>query len=152
MYLWLAKILIPLFIFGGVVWKTHSWYVDSLELVNVKHDLQQTRDNLAELAKREETTRKAYDAATRQLGKLRRDAAGSQLALVGLSGAVEKTLTDSGTSLVACVERASTLGELFKSSAEEYRGLAEKADRHVVDIKALTALGFAASPSETEGR
>jgi hypothetical protein len=133
---------------GGLSWKVHSWYSASKELLVVQETLDKERLYAIALVERAGTLEKANNAKSTQLAAARRDADRSRVALVSLSGSIESTLRDAGTSQSACLERAATLGELFDASGEALRGLAEKADRHVVDVKALRSLGFKISAEE----
>jgi hypothetical protein len=80
----------------------------------------------------------ARNAATIRETALRRDADGARLAADGL----RDDLADLRRQLPqlaadACRQRADTLAELFQQCEGNYRGLAEKADRHVSDVQTL---------------
>lgn len=150
MYARLIGLAVILSILGGGAWLVHSWYSDSQELVNVKKTLADERAVAATLAERREAENAAKNRATRQLAIARRDADSLRVSLDGLSGSGEKLLLDAGTSQPACLERVATLRELLDTMAKAGGELAEKADRHVIDIQALRALGFKTSEAGGE--
>lgn len=126
----------------GSAWQIQSWRHDAEEKHRVEQEAAQAlsaqRDLRALENRRYTAAASAQVAAAARDTELRRDAAGSRDALVGLSHATDQALREAGASHAACTERAATLGELLAASTKEYRDLGEKASRHVSDIKTLT--------------
>ena len=84
------------------------------------------------------TYQEALNAATKRETKLRADADAARRTVDGLRG----TLYDfraslPGASTAALIARADTAAELFGACVEEYRSVAESADRHASDAVML---------------
>jgi len=127
---------------GFVAWQVQSWRYDAKEKHRVEeqaaHDIAAQRE-LRALENRRQTAAAAAQAAAVGRGiDLRRAADGSRLALVGLSHAADQALREASASHDACIVRVTTASELLTQCAAEYRGLGEKASRHVSDIQTLT--------------
>lgn len=129
----MAAILAAAGFVGG--WTIQSWRYGAKENERAQQELVDERSAATTAIRRQESVIAATSAATARETTLRRDADGSRRALVSLSDATDQTLRDASTSLGACTERAAALGELFTTSAEQYRNVAEKADRHASDVK-----------------
>ena len=122
----------------GSAWKIQSWRMDSLENEYAQQALASERLSAAAAIRHATALHDAQNAAVVRATALRRDADGTRTALVSLSQSAAAALQDAATSREACLDRANTFSQLFIDSADRYRGLAEKADRHASDIKTLT--------------
>ena len=93
---------------------------------------------LIELRAITKTYQEALNAATKRETKLRADADAARRTVDGLRG----TLYDfraslPGASTAALIARADTAAELFGACVNEYRSVAESADRHAADAVML---------------
>jgi len=119
-------------------WTAQGWHRDSLEKANAEQILVNVRANAAASIRRADTVIEAQNAAKVRDRDLRiavslardeRDGLRLELA--------EAQRKLSGLSPEACINRAATLSDVLNQCAERYTGLAEKADRHVNDIKTI---------------
>ena len=80
----------------------------------------------------------ALNAATERETKLRADADTARRTVDGLRGTLyEFRASLPGASTAALIARADTAAELFGACVEEYRSVAESADRHAADAVML---------------
>ena len=122
----------------GSAWQIQDWRMDAKEKDYVEQKLAAERLSAAQAIRHAQALHDAQNAATARAAGLRRDADGVRTALVSLSSSAERALRDAAASQEACLDRASTFSELFLTSSDEYRKLAEKAGRHVNDIQTLS--------------
>lgn len=123
-----------------------AWYVQELRMDSREKDnLELQSIQTADLRRLEQARiRNVIDAINVSRAseeKLRAESAANRNALVGLRSSSSKALSHARTSLDACIDTTVTYDELFTASTERYTELAEKADRHLIDIKALTKIG-----------
>lgn len=123
----------------GAAWQFQSWRMDAKEKEHVEQILADQRSASAAAIRRQEAVISAVNAGSVREVALRRDAAGARTALVGLSHATEQALRDAATTHATCIDRAAAVADVLKQSTERYRSLGETCDRHVSDIKTLTA-------------
>lgn len=116
-------------------WKIQNWRFDAKEKERAELQLENERLAAKTALRRVEAVVTAQNAAAIRERDLRNDAAGARAALVGLSNATDAAMRDAATSHGACLERTSALGELLGTVAQAGAGMAEKADRHSIDIK-----------------
>lgn len=119
-------------------WKAYLMGGDS---VRVEWQSERIEFDKAARAKEQTYTKQLEEArneATKREAKLRTDAAVARRSADGLRGDLEelrRQLPDLAAD--ACRQRADTLAELFGSCTEDYRGLAETADRLNSDRQTL---------------
>lgn len=130
--------LLIVFVIGfGSSWKIQDWRIDAKERQNVIRLLDHEKELRSHDAARAQAVATAEIMATNREIAIRADADHSRNTANGLrehlAAITRETIADNcpGT------ERAVTVNELFANCADEYRTLAEKADRHVSDIKTL---------------
>ncbi len=129
----------------GAAWKWQAAKLTDLELAHEKQekhraeiDLENERLVAKTRTRNDQAVIHAVNDGLVRSGALRRDAAASRSSLDGLRDATATAVRDAATSVDACTQRAAALGELFSASAESYRELAEKADRHASDVRTLS--------------
>jgi hypothetical protein len=66
-----------------------------------------------------------------------RERASAARQLGSLHNAVSAAIQTASKSQAACIERATTLGQLFEAASAEGGAMAEAADRHATDVKTL---------------
>lgn len=98
------------------------------------------------------TYQEALNAATKRETKLRADADAARRTVDGLRG----TLYDfraslPGASTAALITRADTAAELFGACVNEYRSVAESADRHAADAVMLIE-AWPANPTSSDDK
>ena len=122
--------------FGGA-WRIQDWRANAHEKDRIGLSAEQERKlHAVEQAGRDAVIAAQNLARTRE-AKLRVDAAGARKSLDGLRAATDGAVTAARASHDACLVAAATTGKLLNDSTEEYRALAEVADRHVSDIRTL---------------
>ena len=121
----------------GSAWQIQSWRMDAREKERAQQELVDQQLSAKAAIRRQEKVIEAVNASNVREVTLRRDAAGSRAALVGLSHAAEQALRDAATSHTTCLDRATALGDVLQQSSARYRSLGETCDRHVNDIKTL---------------
>ena len=121
----------------ATAWKIQDYFIVKKENEYVEQTLRATKDAAAEAAKRSDNIIAAQNAATVRERSLRADAASSRDALIGVSHATGEALRAAQSNHAACLASANALGAVFETVTAERRELAEKADRHVVDVQTL---------------
>ena len=126
----------------GAGWTANGWRLG-------EQAAEKDREHAAAVAAAAETarlkeramTKKVEDArneATKRETTVRRDAATARDSADGLRNELTELRRNlSSLAAEACHQRADTLAELFDQCQSDYRGLAEKADRHVNDVQTL---------------
>ncbi len=122
--------------FGGA-WQIQSWRFDAKEKDRVAQILEDTRQSAARNVRVRDNEIDAQNKAETRAIVLRVDAAAARDSLVGLRTSADAALRAASVSKEACLERATTLGELLETMAAAGGDLAEKAGRHVNDIQKL---------------
>ena len=121
----------------GSAWQIQNWRADAHEKDRIELTAAQERTvHAVEQAGRDAVIAATNLARVRE-AQLRADAARARNALVGLRAATDGAVTAARASHDACLVAATTTGKLLNDSTEEYRALAEIADRHVSDIQTL---------------
>jgi len=144
-YMLLIKIVAAISLLGGIIWSINA-FLDYEQKIG--YDRRVAEDNIALIAatatartteralnKKLETARD--DATAREI-KLQTTAAAAGTAAAGLRNAlntIRSSLPDNPAS--PSPEPARTLAELLGNCAEDYRGVAEKADRHSSDARTV---------------
>jgi hypothetical protein len=123
--------------FGGA-WAIQDWRYGAKEKERVEEELAQVQADAATAIRRADNIIVAQNEATALERSLRRSVAANRDALVRLSDAAEAALGTAAASHSACLDRAAAFKEVFGQCSREYVGLGEKADRHAIDIRALT--------------
>jgi hypothetical protein len=122
----------------GTAWRIQDWRYQAKEVEHAEQQLADERSAATAAIRRAEAVIEAQSAAAVRERGLRNDAAGARSAAERLSDEIAATTRAAATSQEACLERTNTLGELFKDSANAYRDVAEKADRHASDAQRLS--------------
>lgn len=130
----------------GLAWNLQGMRLDALEIEFKQYQNEVERNAVA--AKRaamdkeqfwkQEVENARINAQTRE-SRLKRDAVNAQSAVVGLRnelGTLQARLATSTDETV--LNAADSLGVLLAQCAEDYRAMAEVADRHASDVQTLT--------------
>lgn len=121
----------------GSAWRMQDWRADAHEKDRIALAATQERAvHAVEQAGRDAVIAATNLARTRE-AKLRADAAGARKSLDGLRAATDGAVTAARASHDACVVAAATTSQLLNQCSGEHQELAEKADRHVSDIRTL---------------
>lgn len=137
-YTYVATFLAGAISVGTGIYQVQEWRYAAKEKDRVESQLENERLSAKATIRQSEAVLQAQSNAASRARGLRDDAAGSRNALVSLSDAVDDAMRAAAASKAACTERITAFGDVLKTSADEYRGLAETCDRHVSDIKTLT--------------
>lgn len=137
MYTYVATAILAAALSATGTWKIQQWRMDAKEKEHVEQILDAERRAAAKAIRNQETVIAAQSEAARRAADLRRDAAGSRDALVGLSHATDQTLRDAAASLDACTVRAAAISQLLNQCGSAYQELGAIADRHASDVKTL---------------
>jgi len=119
-------------------YKIQSWRYGAKEAEHAEQQLENERLAAKGALRRQDAVIEAQNKAEVRARGLRLDAAGARSAAERLSDEIAATTRAATASKEACLERTNTLGELFKDSANAYRDVAEKADRHASDAQRLS--------------
>ena len=130
-----ALIIAALSFFSG--WQIQSWHFGAQEKDRAKQEFTQYRADSATAIRRVDNIVIAQNVASLRERSLRVDVAAHRNALIRLSDATGQLLQAAADSQASCLVAASTFRDLYEQSEEERGSLAEKADRHVIDIKKL---------------
>jgi len=127
---------------GAGIWFIQEWRIESkIDRITSQVAQDALKAQEAARAKEEEFTKQqkeAQDAATKRETALRADADGARRSVDGLRGQLAELRKQlPGLADDSVRERADTLADILGQCSEEYRGLAEKADRHVSDKQKL---------------
>ena len=126
--------------FGGgfaSAWKIQNGIAAEKENEYVQQTLRATRDAAATAIRRADNVIIAQSEAALRERRLRADAASSRDAVGRLSHAADEALSRAQATHAACLATAAAASELLITVSTERRELAEKADRHVNDIKMM---------------
>ena len=129
--------LITSFIGFGLAWQLQGHRFTKMELTYANERIATARASRQTLERVTGQIEKAQANATTRGIQLRTDVSAAVNAGNGLrltTAAVVRTATSDPT---VCSDTAATLGKLFDDSSTRYGELAEKAQRHVIDIQAL---------------
>lgn len=137
MYTYVATAILAAVLSATGTWKVQQWRMDAKEKEHVEQILDAERRAAAKALRNQETVIAAQSEAARRAADLRRDAAGSRDALVGLSHATDQTLRDAAASHAACTERAAAIRVVLDQCGGAYQELGAIADRHASDVKTL---------------
>ena len=121
---------------GG--WQTQAWRYDAqLSKIHAQHASESAKAEAATRAQEASFNQRLQDAqnaATKRETKLRADAAAARRTVDGLRGTLyEFRASLPNASTAALIARADTAAELFGACVNEYRSVAESADRHAAD-------------------
>ena len=143
---WLQKaatIAIAVVLVWGALWWFNSKIRDHYQAPLIAEYKAAADEAERSRAKRElinhERKQEANDAQRKTLEKNRLAAARAAAGAVGLRDAIRASEDRAQADLSACVQHASTLGELLNSGAELARRIAAEADGHAADKIACTA-------------
>ena len=127
---------------GLLSWNVQAWRYDAqISSIQAKHSRESAEAEAATRAQEASFNQRLQDAqnaATKRETKLRADADAARRTVDGLRG----TLYNFRASLpnaapAAVIARADTAAELLGACADEYRSVAEAADRHAADALML---------------
>lgn len=122
----------------GIAWKLQGANITELKEDYAQQLLVNERANAATAIRRVDQVMAAQNAANVRADSLRADANSSRAALIGLSNATERALSNAAASHNACLVTATANSELLNLCSSRYRELGETSDRHVSDLKTLT--------------
>lgn len=144
-WLQLAAFFIAVSIGFGIAWNIQGMRLDSLDITFKRYQVEVEQNAIA--AKRAALDKERFwigeienariNAQSRE-ARLKRDVANAQSAVVGLRndlGALRARLATSTEA--SCLATADSLGVLLGQCAENYRAMAEVADRHASDVQTL---------------
>ena len=126
--------------FGGgfaSAWKIQNGIAAEKENEYVQQTLRATQESAATAIRRADNVIAAQSAAALRERRLRADAASSRDALVGLSHAADEALSRAQATHAACLNTASAQSVVLNQCANEYRSVAEDADRAISDRQTL---------------
>ena len=130
----------------GAAWNIQGLRVDALdvEFGQYRNEAEQNAIAAKDVALekerfwRQEVENARINAQSRE-ARLKRDVANAQSAVVGLRNDLSALRSRLATSTEAsCLATADSLGILLGQCAEDYRAMAEVADRHAADVQTLT--------------
>lgn len=145
-WLELAAFIVAVAIGFGLAWQIQGTRLDRTEIAFEKYqgqvEQQAIEDRRAALDKEkfwlQEIENARINAQTRE-AKLKKDVAAAQSTVGGLRHDLDTLQARLATSSCAtCVSAAATLGDLLGQCSEDYRAMAEIADRHAIDVQTLT--------------
>ena len=119
-------------------WKVQDWRYGAEKAEHAEQQLENERLAAKGALRNADRVIEAQNKAEVHARGLRMAAAGARSAAERLSDEIAATTRAAAASKEACIERTNTLGELFKDSANAYRDVAEKADRHASDAQRLS--------------
>lgn len=122
----------------GVAWQLQGHQILKLELGHTNERIAIERQARTTIERLSQQRDQAQASATARAIDLRHSADGARAELDGLQHATENTVRTASTNADACLERTAATAGLLNQCAREYQTLAERADRHVSDIKTLT--------------
>ena len=137
MYTYVATAILAAVLSATGTWKVQQWRMDAKEKEHVEQILDAERRAAAKAIRNQETVIAAQSEAARRAADLRRDAAGSRDALVGLSHATDAALRDAAASQSACTDSASKLKVVFMECSRNYEEVARDADTWENDARTL---------------
>lgn len=138
MYTYVATGLIAASVAFTGAWKVQEWRYGAKEKEHAEQHLESERLAAKGALRNADRVIEAQNKAQAHERRLRMDAAGARATAERLSDEIAATTRAATASKEACIERTNTLGELFKDSADAYRDVAEKADRHASDAQRLS--------------
>ena len=142
----IAAFFIAVSIGFGIAWNIQGMRLDSLDITFKRYQVEVEQNDIA--AKRAALDKERFwigeienariNAQSRE-ARLKRDVANAQSAVVGLRNDLGSLQARLATSTEAsCLATADSLGILLGQCAEDYRAMAEVADRHAADVQTLT--------------
>lgn len=134
----IAALLSAAMAFAGA-WQIQSLRTKANEKEHIERHAAQERDLHVLEQKRSRHALDAVNLSRASETRLRAESARNRDALVGLRASSADALSFARTSLDACLVATTTLSELHIAGATEYSELAEKAQRHVIDLQTLNA-------------
>ena len=146
----LLALLAAAFVTGVTVGSSAAWYIQSIridkaEAAHLRYAAEVEQNAVAakraaldkEGFWRQEIENARINAQSRE-ARLKRDAANAQSAVVGLRNDISALRARLATSTDETVlNAAASIGALFVRCADEYRAMAEIADRHASDVQTL---------------
>ena len=130
----------------GLAWNLQGVRLDALEIEFGQYRNEVEQNAIAakhamldkEQFWRQEVENARINAQSRE-ARLKRDVANAQSAVVGLRNDLSALRSRLTTSTEAsCLDAADSIGVLLAQCAEDYRAMAEVADRHAADVQTLT--------------
>lgn len=131
----IAAVIAALGFWGG--WHVQSVRYQAKEAQHAKQELANVRSSAASDIRRLDNAITAQNRSVARAVALRRDADLARTELGRLRLAVASAVQTASTDPVACPERAASLGDVLTELGRAGAELAEKADRHVNDVKTL---------------
>ena len=121
----------------GLAWQLQAGTIakNALEQANERIAIQ--RNARQTLERNQATFAKAQANATVRGIASRADRDRTINAAAGLRVTTANTVRTAADDPAVCPQSAATLGKLFDASVAQYRELAERSDRHVIDIQAM---------------
>ena len=120
-----------------VTWNLQAHQITKMELTHAHERIAAARASRAALERVTRQIETAQANATVRGIHLRTELASAVNAGNGLRIQTKNSVLAATSDARLCSDTAATLGELLDSVSTERRELAEKADRHVIDIQAL---------------
>ena len=142
LYTYAATALVAAALAGAGAWRVQEWRYDAqISSIQAKHARESAKAEAATRAQEASFNQRLQDAqnvATKRETKLRADADAARRTVDGLRGTLyEFRASLPGASTAALITRADTAAELFGACVNEYRSVAESADRHAADAVML---------------
>jgi len=121
----------------GLAWRLQTATINSIELESANERISQQRTARQNTERLMAQYASAQSNATVRAITLRRDAVSAADVGSGLRLKTADAVRTAASDPALCSDTATALGELLTTVSTERRELAEKADRHVIDIQAL---------------
>lgn len=137
MYTYVATGLIAASVAATGAWKVQEWRYGAKEAEHAEQQLENERLAAKGALRNADRVIEAQNKAEAHARGLRLDVAGARSAAERLSDEIAATTRAAAASKEACIERIGAIGELLGTVEEAGRSMAEKADRHALDIKTL---------------
>jgi hypothetical protein len=125
------------FVGFGAAWQMQGANITEMELAHAQQRIETARVNRVTAERVAGQLAQAQAHATAGAIQLRAELSTAVNAGNGLRIATGSAVRAAATDPAICSDTAATLGELFDDSSKAYGELAEKAQRHTIDIEAL---------------
>ena len=142
LYTYAATALVAAALAGAGAWRVQAWRYDAqISSIQAQHARESAKAEAATRAQEASFNQRLQDAqnaATKRETKLRADAAAARRTADGLRGTLYEFRASLPNAAPATViARADTAAELLGACVDEYRSVAESADRHAADAVML---------------
>ena len=121
----------------GAAWKIQAGNINAKEAAYAKQELANVKQAATAAIRNRDTVIDAQNRANTRSIALRRDAESARTELARLRSATTSTVQAARADPVTCPDRAAALGDVLTELGRAGGELAEKADRHVSDLRTV---------------